>query len=146
MSLRSPRERALQTLLFEVGGLLLVAPLYALVFSAPMEESFLIIAALAVAVMIWSPIHNTIFDVLDLRMTGRVASDRPHGLRIIHAVSHESTSLVVTVPLLIWLGGHSLMEAILLDIGLTIVFAIYAYVFNIIYDRLRPVRPFGQER
>ncbi len=141
MSLRSLRERVIQTVSYELGGILIATPLYALVFSASLDGSLAMMAMLSVAVMLWSPLHNTVFDVIDLRLTGRVASDRPHRLRILHAVSHEATSLIVTVPLLMVFGGHSLFEAVVVDFGLTALFAVYAYIFNILYDRLRPVRP-----
>jgi uncharacterized membrane protein len=138
--LRSPRERALQTILFEAGGFLLTAPLYHLYAGDHAGESALVVGALAVAVMLWSPLHNTVFDIIDLRLTGRVASDRPHGLRIVHAISHEVTSVIVTTPVLMWLGGHGLAEALLLDLAFTAAYAVWAYVFNLGYDRWRPVR------
>lgn len=139
MALRSFRERMLQTLCYEAGGLLLVAPAYALVMERSGGESFRLVAALSVAVMIWSPIHNTIFDYADLRLTGRLASDRPQGLRVVHAVSHEATTVVVTLPVLIWMGGHSLWGALMVDAALTLAYSVYAYLFNLVYDRLRPV-------
>ncbi len=145
MSLRSLRERAIQTIAFELGGILIATPLYVLTFSAPLDGTLALIASLALAVMLWSPLHNTAFDIIDLHLNDRVASDRPHALRILHAVSHEVTSLVVTVPLLMILGGHSLLNAVAVDFGLTALFAVYAYFFNILYDRLRPVRPWRQE-
>lgn len=145
MTLRSPRERALQTICYELGGLLLAAPLYALVTGTGSSDGFLMIAALAVAVMIWSPIHNTVWDMVEFRRTGRVASERPQAQRILHAVSHELTTVFVTLPLLMWLGGHGFWAALVLDVGLTVFYTAYAYLFHIAYDRLRPVRPFGME-
>lgn len=139
MALRSFRERVLQTLCYEAGGLLLVAPAYALVMGRGGGESFRLMAALSVAVMLWSPIHNTVFDWIDLRLTGRLASDRAHGLRMVHAVSHEATSVVVTLPVLIWIGGHSLLGALVVDAALTLAYTAYAYLFHLLYDRLRPV-------
>jgi uncharacterized membrane protein len=138
--LRSPRERVLQSILFEAGGFLLTAPFYHLYAGDHAGGSALVVVALAVAVMLWSPVHNTVFDKIDLRLTGRVASDRPHGLRIIHAISHELTSIFVSTPVLMWLGGHGLAEAIALDLAFTAAYAVWAYVFNLVYDRWRPVR------
>lgn len=145
MSLRSLHERAVQTVAFELGGIVIATPLYALIFSAPFGGSLTLVLALAVAMMLWSPLHNTVYDIIDLRLSGRVASDRPHGWRILHAISHEATSLIVTVPILVTLGGHSPFEAILVDLGLTALYVVYAYSFNILYDRLRPVQPRRQE-
>jgi len=147
MALRSARERACQTLAYEIGGLAIAAPLYSLIFGGGAGEGFALVAALALAVMIWSPIHNTVFDWVEWRMTGRVASDRPHRWRVVHAITHEATSLVVTVPVILWLTDHGIVGALLVDLGLTLFYAGYAYVFHLAYDRLRPVArpPVAQE-
>jgi uncharacterized membrane protein len=141
MSLRTARERVVQTLAYEAGGLAVATPIYAMVFQTDAMESAALLVALSVAVMIWSPTHNVLFDLVEWRFTRRVASDRPHYLRFVHAFSHEATALVVTLPVLVALGGLGLGEAILADIGLTIVYTLYAYVFHWLFDRLRPVRP-----
>ena len=139
MSLRSVRERALQTISYEAGGILIATPLYAAAFGASPAESAMLVAALAIAVLVWSPLHNMAFDVADLRLSGRVASERPHRWRVIHAISHELSSVIVTVPIIMWIGGHGFLEAVVIDLGLTVTYIAYAYVFHIIYDRLRPV-------
>ena len=36
-------------------------------------------------------------------------------------------------------GGHGFWEAVAVDIGLSVLYVIYAYVFHILYDRFRPV-------
>lgn len=140
MALRSARERAFQTLAYEAGGLLFAVPLFALYSGNGAKEGLGVMIALTLAVMLWSPVHNAMFDCVDLRLSGRVASERPHGLRICHALSHEATSVVVSVPILMWLGGLGLIEALIADIGLTLLYTVYAYVFHIVYDRLWPVR------
>lgn len=146
MTLRSARERMIQTVSYELGGLCLSVPLVALVGGGTAGEAFWLMLALSASVLVWSPIHNTVFDWLDLRLSGRLASDRPQRWRLVHAASHEATTMVVTVPILIWLGGFDFREALLADLGLTLLYVVYAYVFHLVYDRLRPVRPLVQTR
>ena len=141
MTLRSPRERLIQTIAYEVGGLCLSVPLVAGLGHGTTREAFFLMLALSAAVLVWSPLHNTVFDWADLRLSGRVASDRPQRWRLVHAASHEATTVVVTLPILIWLGGLGLWAALLADLGLTLLYAAYAYVFHLVYDWLRPVRP-----
>ena len=105
MSLRSPRERLLQTLAYEAGGLILSVPLVALVGGGTTAEAFALMLTLSIAVMLWSPLHNTLFDWVDLSRSGRLASDRPQRWRLVHAASHEATTVVVTLPILIWLAS-----------------------------------------
>lgn len=144
MTLRSPRERLIQTLAFEAGGLCLSVPLVVLFGGGTSGEAFALMLSLSIAVLIWSPIHNTLFDWVDFKVSGRLASDRPQRWRLVHAVSHEATTVVVTLPLLIWLGELTFWTALAADLGLTALYAAYAYVFHLVYDRLRPVRPAGR--
>jgi len=137
--LRSARERTIQTLWFEGIGLLLVAPAYALAMAAPAGESLRLIAALSVAVMAWAALYNTVFDVVERRRTGRVASDRPHALRTVHAIGLEVSSVVVTWPLVWALTPLSWWGALAADLGLSLVYAAYGYVFHWGFDRVRPV-------
>jgi uncharacterized membrane protein len=139
MRLRSPRERLIQTLCYEAGGLLLSIPLYLLYSGHATGEGTQLMLALSVAVMVWSPFHNSLFDWADLQLSGRVASDRPQAWRMVHAISHEVSTMVFTVPILIGLGGHAWREALLVDLGLTGLYAVYAYGFHLVYDRLRPI-------
>jgi uncharacterized membrane protein len=140
MALRSFSERFLQSLVFQLAGIALVTPVYALLMQSGAVTSGAIIAAVAVACLIWSPFHNALFDWIEWRLVHRVASDRPQGLRMVHAVSHEVTSIVVSTPVLMVFGGLGLVQALIVDIGLTALYTGYAYVFNILYDRVRPVQ------
>lgn len=130
----------LQTLCFEAGGLLLVAPLHALAAGASAAESFLLIAVLALVVMAWSAVFNTVFDFVEHRRTGRLASARPQALRLLHAVLHEASAVVVTWPVIVALSGLGWAQALWADLGLTLAYAVYAYLFHLGYDRLRPLR------
>lgn len=136
---RSGVEKLWQTLLFEAGGLIFAVPLYEAVFGRTSGDALTLMVALSVAALIWTPLHNTAFDAIEYRLTGRAASDRPHRLRLLHAVSHEVTPIVVTLPLVVWIGQHSFSDALAINLGLTLFYVAYAYVFYLIYDRLYPL-------
>lgn len=138
--LRSARERIVQTLCFEGIELLLVAPLYAWVSGAHTGESFVMVAAVSVAVMVWAALYNTVFDMVERRRTGRAASDRPHGLRTLHAIGLEVSSVVVTTPVIWAMTDLGWWGALLADFGLAVAYSAYAYLFHWGYDRLRPVQ------
>lgn len=138
--LRSPAERLRQTLWLEAIGLLLVAPAYAWVSGDGLGDSFLLVAALSVVVMAWSAVYNTVFDRIERRRTGRVASDRPHGLRTVHAIGFELSAIGVSCPVIYAMTDLGWLGALWADLGLTCIYAAYAYVFHLVYDRLRPVR------
>lgn len=141
MTLRSAKERVLQTFFFEVGGVTLISPAYAYLTNASITGSFALIALLSVVIMIWAPIYNTLFDYVEREFTDRLASDRLKRSRILHAILHEVTSVSITCPLLIWFGGYSLVSALLINAGLTLTYVVYTFVFHMLYDRWRPVQP-----
>jgi uncharacterized membrane protein len=47
---------------------------------------------------------------------------------------------VVTWPVIVAMTGLSWGEALLAELGLTLAYAGYAYLYHLGYDRLRPVR------
>jgi uncharacterized membrane protein len=139
-ALRSRRERLAQSLWFEGLGVLVVAPLYALVSGTAMQESLWLIAVLSLAVLAWSAAYNSAFDVVEARLVARVASLRPHRWRMVHAVGLETSAALVTWPLIVALTPWSWMQALLADVGLSLAYAVYGYLFHLGFDRLRPVR------
>jgi uncharacterized membrane protein len=139
-AIRSRRERLIQTLWFEALGIVIVSPLFAHFAGPSMGESLIVLTALSAAMMCWSALYNTAFDLIEVRCTGRVASDRPHGLRVLHTIGNEVTALIVTWPLMVALTPLAWLQALAAEIGLTLAYALYGYLFHLGFDRLRPVR------
>lgn len=137
---RSLRERALQTFAYELGGLLVVSPLWALVTGASATESVALLLALSLTVMTWTAIYNTAFDIVEARLARRTASDRPQRWRMVHAVGLEFTGILATTPLIVFMAGFGWLEALVADIGLGLAYVSYGYVFFLGFDRLRPLR------
>jgi uncharacterized membrane protein len=140
MGIRNFRERIYQSVSCELGGILVVAPVYALVAGAGAQDSLVLMVALTTVATLWAFVHNAIFDVVEWRLVQRVASDRPQAWRLVHAVNLEATLMVFTVPVLMIMGGHPFLEAVMFDIGLSLAYMVYAYVFHMAYDWARPVR------
>ena len=138
-AIRSRYERLIQTLWLETLGWVIVSPLFAHFAGASMSESFTLLIALSAAMMCWSGLYNTAFDLIEFRCTGRVASDRPHGLRIAHTIGFEVTAAIATWPLVVALTTLGWIEALVAEIGLTLTYALYGYLFHLGFDRLRPI-------
>ena len=139
-AIRSRRERLIQTLWFEALGIVIVSPLFAHFAGPSLGKSIIVLTALSVTMMCWSALYNTAFDLIEVRCTGRVASDRPHGLRVLHTIGNEVTALTVTWPMLVALTPLDWLQALAAEIGLTLVYALFGYLFHLGFDNLRPVR------
>lgn len=138
-AMRSWRERAAQTVAYEIGGVALITPLFASATDTGVTESLTLIIVLSLAFLLWTFVFNWTFDFIEHRSGGGPASARPHRLRILHAASLEFTSVIVTLPILMWMIGLTFWEAVMVEIGLSLAYAIYAYLFFLAFDRIRPI-------
>jgi uncharacterized membrane protein len=138
-AIRSGRERLIQTLWLETLGWVIVSPLFARVAGTSMSQSLTLLVALSAAMMFWEALYNTAFDLIEFRCTGQLASARPHGLRIAHTIGFEVTAALMTWPLIVALTTLGWIEALAADIGLTLIYALYGYLFHLGFDRLRPI-------
>lgn len=130
----------IQTLWFEALGWVIVSPLFAHFGGASIGASLIVLIVLSVVVMGWSALYNTAFDRIEVRRAGQVASDRPHGWRVVHTIGLEATALIVTCPLIVALTGFGWQQALAAGISLTLAYAVYGFFFHLGFDRLRTVR------
>jgi uncharacterized membrane protein len=139
MTCRTRRDRLYQSIGYEVGGILVVTPILAGFTDAGLGTSALLGGLLTVATLFWAPLFNTAFDRIEWRRTGRVASERGAVMRVVHAFALETSDTIVTLPILVLVGGLPLGEAVVADIGLTLVWTAYTCAYHLAFDRLRPV-------
>lgn len=137
--LRSPRDRLRQVLLFELGGLLLITPPFVWLSGVAPLDSLGLMAFIAAIAAVWNALYNTGFDWVEGRLTGRSADRRPPVLRVFHAVGFEGGLLLASLPVVMAWTGMGWLQALVADVGLAIAYVLYAYVFNLAYDRAFPV-------
>lgn len=137
--LRSPRDRLRQVLMFEIGGLLLITPPFVWLTGVSPLESLGLLAVIAAIAAVWNALYNTSFDWVEGRMTGRTSDKRPAALRVVHALGFEGGLLLASLPVVMAWTGMGWVQALLADIGLAAAYVVYAYVFNLGYDRVFPV-------
>jgi uncharacterized membrane protein len=138
-AVRGPRERVIQTVAFEGLGLAIVSLPFAHLSGETAGDSLAVLATLAVVITLWGALYNTAFDHVECRLAHRVASDRPHRWRVIHAIGLEASAMVVTWPLIVALTALSWREAFVAEVALSLAYAAYGYGFHRVFDRLRPV-------
>lgn len=138
--LRTWRSRVARTAVYEAGGILLVAPVVALTTDHSIEKSTLFLILVSLTFLVWDYAYNLGFDLTERALGQGPSSARSHPWRIFHAISLELSSIIVTVPLIMWLVGLSFWEAVAVDLALSAVYATYAYVFHLCFDWLYPVK------
>lgn len=140
MTIRTPRERLLQSAGYEIGSLVVATPVCAWLTGTSVATSAGLVVVLTVATMLWAPLFNTVFDRIEWRASRKVASERSRRLRLIHAFALEASDIVISVPILMIIGGLDLTQALIADLGLLAVYIAYTYIYHQIFDWFRPIR------
>lgn len=130
---KSLTERCLQALGFELLALALCTPLLAWLMDKPMLDMGVATLAISVLALIW----NVIFNGLLERVLKRWNLRKSAGTRVVHALLFEGGLVAVGVPLIAWWLDISLLQALILDMGVLLFFLPYTYVYHWVYDLVR---------
>lgn len=139
VKLRSLKDRIRYTVIFETVLLTMLVPAGMIFYDRDILDIGLLGVVLVVKAMVLNIIYNWVFDRLEAR-TGRVASDRPHKLRIIHAIGFEVTLAITSIPIYTWWLKITVLEAILIDVVVTTFIVGYTYIFTLVYDLVFPIK------
>lgn len=96
------------------------------------ESTFLAILLSTVATG-WNYIWNTIFEAIERRFG---VKGRGAGARAVHAVGYEGGVLVFTIPLVAFMLGIGLLEAVMIEGGLLVFFLVFTVVYTWAFDRV----------
>ena len=138
-ALRSFSDRLRQLLLFEIIGLILVAPLASWMTGHSIGAMGFLAFAISLIAMAWSGGFNYLFDRIELARGGHL-SRRGWDVRILHASLFELGLTLITLPLIVWMLKLSVLDALLLDVGFIVFYLLYALLFYRVYDALFPLR------
>ncbi|SDU13305.1 Uncharacterized membrane protein [Pseudomonas pohangensis] len=136
--IRSFRERLLQCLCYEAIGVCAFMPLVSLLLDKQAGAALLLLLPLSLAAVSTTVLFNSLFDHLEYKHCGRLASNRPHRVRLFHALLLEVCVALATVPLIKYQLHLSWLQALAADAVLMVLYALYGYLFFWAYDRLRP--------
>lgn len=135
--MRTTADRIRHAISFEVIALLMVTPLAAWIYGLPMADTGVIGIGSAVIAMVWTYLYNLGFDHLMMRIKGRTTKGL--ALRVVHTIAFEAGLVAILLPPIAWYLDIGIVDAFLLDAGITVFFLVYAFVFNLGYDRMFPV-------
>ena len=136
--MRSTRDRIRHALLFEVIGLSLMIPLGTVLFGLHASAMGVIGVGSALTATAWNYVYNLGFDRAMQRAVGHTRKSLL--LRVAHAVLFEAGLLVVLLPPIAWYLGVGLSEALTMDLAIAAFYVVYAFLFNLAYDRAFPLQ------
>ncbi len=137
MSMRSFPDRVRHTVMFEVIGLALVIPGGAMLFNLPATHMGVIGVGSATVATLWNFVYNLGFDHAMLRFAGHTRKSLV--LRVLHALLFEGGLLVLLLPPMAWYLGMGLWQTFVMDLAIVVFYVVYAFLFNLAYDRAFPV-------
>lgn len=109
------------------------------VFKIPAAHMGVIGVGAATLATAWNFIFNLGFDHAMQRVVGHTRKSL--ATRLLHVALFEAGLLVMLLPPIAWYLGISLEKAFLMDLGTVGFYVVYAFGFNLAYDRIFPVRP-----
>ena len=126
-------ERIFQVLLFEGLAISIFAPVLSWVVDKPLGDATALTAAISITAMLWGFAFNSFFGILISYASRRIQKWQ----RVIHALGFETGLVLIAVPLSAWWLQMTLVQALLMDLGLLLVFLPYTFCFYWAYDMVR---------
>lgn len=135
--MRTFRDRVRHALMFEAIALAIFIPGSAVLFGQSLEHMGVIGIASATIATVWNFIFNMGFDRAMLRLRGSV--HKTLAIRVAHTLLFEAGLVLVLIPMIAWYLGIGLWAALLMDLAIVAYYLVYAFFFNMAYDRVFPI-------
>lgn len=127
------KRRIVYLTLFEGLGILITGTSFASLAGSGMDRAGAAAVFTSLVAVVWNAVYNWLFERWEVRQTQRGRSPLR---RVMHAVGFEGGLVIFLVPMIALTLRVPLVEAFVMDIGLTVFFLVYAYIFNLIFDAI----------
>ncbi|WP_201551348.1 PACE efflux transporter [Psychrobacter fjordensis] len=135
--MRTTKDRIRHTLGFEIVGLIIFVPLASWLFGFDIHAIGLIAVAGSIIATVWNYFYNLLFDHSMVKLRGNVHKTVP--IRLLHAFLFEGGLLLLFLPMIAWYLGISLWQAFMMDIAMATFYVVYAFFYNLSYDKVFPI-------
>jgi uncharacterized membrane protein len=118
---------------FELIAIVLASTLLRWLSDSPAGEAGITAVASSAIAMGWNYVYNSLFEAWEARQARK---GRSLLRRAVHAIGFEAGLVTMLVPLFAWVLGVSLLVALLLNAAMIVFFLVYAFLFNLAFDRV----------
>ncbi|MFT8671171.1 PACE efflux transporter [Acetobacter orientalis] len=137
--MRSTPDRIRHALLFECLALALVIPVGSHLFGLQTEQMGVIGVGSAITATVWNYLYNLGFDHVMHHLAG--STRKSISIRALHTLLFEAGLQVVLLPAIALYLKISIMAAFSMSFSIALFYLIYAFLFNIAYDFIFPIKP-----
>ncbi len=127
------KRKATYVVLYEFISLILISVAFYLYSDKDAAHSGMLGVFTVVAAIVWNLLYNSLFELWESK---QVVRGRGLARRLAHAVGFELGLVAITLPMFAWWLELSLLDAFLLDAGLTLFFMFFTFVYSWCFDRL----------
>ncbi|MGV3570404.1 MAG: PACE efflux transporter [Ramlibacter sp.] len=131
--MQGTKRKLVYVISFEVIAIVLASTLLRLFSDSPVATAGITAVASSTIAMAWNWVYNTLFEAWEARQSRK---GRSLLRRAVHAIGFEAGLVTMLVPLFAWLLGVDLLTALLLNAAMIMFFLVYAFVFNLLFDRM----------
>ena len=124
------KRRIIHALSYEIILLVIIAIALSFIFEFPMEVTGTLGIAMAVTSVIWNMVFNHFLEKYEQKKKFK----RTIKVRILHAIGFEGGLMIATIPMVAYAMNMSILQAVILDLGLTSCILVYTFVFQWCYD------------
>ena len=126
-------RRVLQAVFYEVGAIAITTPIIKFAFDTPTPSSIGLAVVMSTIALAWNYIFNAIFERWESRQK---IKGRSIWRRLAHGISFEGGLVTMLVPLMAYWLNISLLNAFYAELGILLVFFIYAVAFTWAFDKI----------
>ncbi len=127
------QRRILQAILYEVGAIAMTWPVFGLGFGASAGSALALATLLSTIALSWNFVFNALFERWEAAQPAR---GRSLQRRVLHGLGFEGGLVVMLVPVMAWWLETSLWNAFLAELGLLLMFFVYAIAFTWAFDKV----------
>lgn len=126
-------RRVFQAILYEIGAIALTSPIIGLAFDASASSALTLAAIMSTIALAWNYVFNAIFERWESR---QVIKGRSIWRRLAHGIGFEGGLVTMLVPLMAYWLNISLLNAFYAEMGILLVFFVYAVAFTWAFDKI----------
>lgn len=99
------------------------------------DTALWLLVSLSAIVCCWTPLFNAVFDKVAHARTAMEGAKRHWKMRTAHAVLLEISVVCMTTPIVSWWNDLSLGDAVFLNLQISCLYIVYAYLFFLLWDK-----------
>ncbi len=126
------KRRIIHALSYEIILLVIIAIALSFMFEASMEVTGTLGLIMAFTSVIWNMVFNNMFEKYERKHKLK----RTFKVRVVHAIGFEGGLMLATIPMIAYALKLSILNAIMLDLGLTLCILVYTFTFQWCYDQI----------